>query len=292
MTDWFEITRRNARSVQTTIGWIFWDPGAIRRYETAGLPPGLAGPLGYIAARCAPLASSGPEAVVAAFGSISPAGIRGVFGLLLSQERFQEMWSARDEAVAEGLRLHAPGIVDPLVEYADELWAAVEQLPLVGRTFFGAHLAVPRPADPLLSGWHAVNCLREWRGDTHWALVVAAGLGHAEASVLHNGWLGYEPDWLARSRGTATDDIEAAWASLAQRGLADGRTVTAAGVALRQTLEDDTDRLTSLPWELIGEARSLEFAARFEPPCELLLRRVDDTAGVNYQPASRVRAPR
>lgn len=115
----------------------------------------------------------------------------------------------------EGLRLHAPGIVDPLVEYADELWAAVEQLPLVGRTFFGAHLAVPRPADPLLSGWHAVNCLREWRGDTHWALVVAAGLGHAEASVLHNGWLGYEPDWLARSRGTATDDIEAAWASLA-----------------------------------------------------------------------------
>ena len=83
MTDWFEITRRNARSVQTTIGWIFWDPGAIRRYEAAGLPPGLAGPLGYIAARCAPLASSGPEAVVAAFGSISPAGIRGVFGLLL-----------------------------------------------------------------------------------------------------------------------------------------------------------------------------------------------------------------
>jgi hypothetical protein len=114
MTDWFEITRRNARSVQTTIGWIFWDPGAIRRYEAAGLPPGLAGPLGYIAARCAPLASSGPVAVVAAFGSISPAGIRGVFGLLLSQERFQEMWSARDEAVAEGLRLHAPGSVDQI----------------------------------------------------------------------------------------------------------------------------------------------------------------------------------
>ncbi|NMD34339.1 MAG: hypothetical protein GYA73_00500, partial [Planctomycetes bacterium] len=42
---------------------------------------------------------------------------------------------ARDEAVAEGLRLHAPGIVDPLVEYADELWAAVEQLPLVGVQF-------------------------------------------------------------------------------------------------------------------------------------------------------------
>ncbi len=34
---WFDITRRNSRSVQTTIGWIFWDPGAARRYETLGL---------------------------------------------------------------------------------------------------------------------------------------------------------------------------------------------------------------------------------------------------------------
>ena len=30
---WVDITRRNARSVQTTIGWIFWDPGAVRRFE-------------------------------------------------------------------------------------------------------------------------------------------------------------------------------------------------------------------------------------------------------------------
>ena len=31
------------------------------------------------------------------------------------------------------------------------------------------------------------------------------------------------------------------------------------------------------------------FAADLEPPCELLLRRVDETAGPNYQPASRLR---
>ena len=59
MTDWVEITRRNARSVQTTIGWIFWDPGAVERYGRLGLP----GPLGYIAARAAPLAPAGADAV-------------------------------------------------------------------------------------------------------------------------------------------------------------------------------------------------------------------------------------
>jgi len=291
MTDWTAVTTRNARSVQTTVGWIFWDPGAVARYQATGLPEDLAGPLGYIASRCAPLAPVGPAAVIAAFGSISPLGIAAVFDLL-DADGFTRMWAARDEAVAEGLSAHAPDIIEPLVEFGPDLWSVVEALPLVGRVFFAAHLAVPRPSDPLLSGWHAVNCLREWRGDTHWALVVAAGLTHAEASILHNAWLGYEDDWLARSRGTSSDDLGAGWAALEAKGLAAGRSVTSGGIALRQQIEDDTDRLTTLPWELLGEARSVQFAERFEPPCEALLVRVDETAGPNYQPASRVRSAR
>ncbi len=289
MTDWFEITRRNARSVQTTIGWIYWDPGAIERYVVAGLPSDFAGPLGYIGARCAPLAPAGPEAVIAAFGSISAFGIQAVFEVLGDRARFADLWAARNEAVAVGLAQFAPAIIEPLIEYGPELWAVVEQLPMIGRVFYGAHLAMPRPTDPLLSGWHAVNCLREWRGDTHWALIVGAGLTHPEASILHNAWLGYERDWLAKSRGTTPEDIDAGWAALTRKGLVAGDEVRPEGVALRQQIEDDTDRLTTLPWELLGEARSIQFAERFEPPCELLLARVDETAGPNYQPASRIR---
>lgn len=154
MTDWFEICRRNARSVQTTIGWIFWDPGAVSRLGALGLPH----PLGYIAARAAPLGPAGPEAITAAF---SP------------------------------------------------------------------------------------------------------------------------------------EELATAWASLAARGLVDGDPTTgevnADGIALRQRIEDDTDRLTTLGWELLGEERSRWFAEAFEPPCEQLLARVDITAGPNYQPASRLR---
>jgi hypothetical protein len=289
MTDWTAITARNARSVQTTIGWIFWDPGAVRRYADLGLPESVAGPLGYMAARCAPLAGAGPDAVIAAFGSISPTAIRAMFGMLGDRERFHAFWEARDEAVVAGLRDHAPDIVEPLCELAPVLWPVVEQLPLVGRTFFGAHLSMPRSEDPLLSGWHAVNCLREWRGDTHWALVVAHGLTHAEASILHNGWLRYEPDWLPRSRGTSDEDLQTGWSALEHRGLASDHVVTAEGIELRQRLEDETDRLTTLPWRLLGEERAHRFARTFEPPCERLLRRVDETAGPNYQPASRVR---
>jgi hypothetical protein len=280
-----ELTKRIARSVQTTIGWIFWDPGAVERFEALGVP----GPLGYIASRCAPLSGAGPQAVNAAFGSISPLGIALAFDIVRTPDRFAELWRARDEAVVEGVRTHAPAIEAPLVEIAADLWQVVEALPVVGRVLFGAVLGMDRPEDPLLSGWHAINAVREWRGDTHWALVVAAGLTHPEASILHNAWLGYEDDWLARSRGTSEEDLAAGWAALRDRGLVvDGR-VTPEGIALRQWIEDETDRLTTLPWELLGAQRTEALAEALEPPCELLLARVDVTAGPNYQPASRHR---
>jgi hypothetical protein len=285
--DWVAITKRNARSVQTTVGWIFWDPGAVARYEALGVP----GPLGYIGARAAPLAPAGPDAVIAAFGSISPLGIRMAF--LLAEEKgvpFDDLWHARDEAVLEGLAEHAPAILEPLARLGPEVWPVVEALPSVGRPFFASHLRMPRSDEPVLSGWHAVNCIREWRGDTHWALVAAAGLTGVEVSILHNAWLGYEPDWLPNSRGTDPAALDVGWASLEAKGLAADRTVRAEGVALRQQLEDDTDRRTTEVWERLGEATSIRFAEDLEPPCELLLARVDVTAGPNYQPGSRVRS--
>lgn len=226
---WREITKRNARSVQTTVGWIFWDPGALERLQALG----LLAPLAYIAGRAAPLGGAGPSAVIAAFGSISPIGIRWTFEQVAKTTSFEAVWQARDEAIAAGLREHAPDIVEPLIRFGPKLWPIVESLPSLGRVFFAAHLDLARPADPLLSGWHAVNCLREWRGDTHWALVTAAGLTGVEASIVHNAWLGYEPGWLARSRGSTDEDIASALVTLEAKGLARDGEATPAAVALR-----------------------------------------------------------
>ena len=77
--------------------------------------------------------------------------------------------------------------------------------------------------------------------------------------------------------------------ALEQRGLARAGEVTADGIALRQQIEDETDRLGTVPWEQLGEECARRFARDFEPPCEALLQRVDITAGPNYQPASRLR---
>lgn len=285
MADWIDITRRNARSVQTTVGWIYWDPGAVSRLEKVGLPGGL----GYIAGRCAPLGPAGAEAVVAAFGSISPLGIALAVDAVEKNTTWEHVWKLRNEALLEGLAVHAPDIQAPLADLGPRLWPVIDRLPRMGRVFFGAHLRMPRPTDPVLSGWHAVNCIREWRGDTHWAVIAAAGLTGIEASILHNAWVGYERDWMPRSRGSSDEETQTGWDSLEARGLVVDGEVSASGVELRQRIEDDTDRLTTTPWELLGEEASVRFATDFEPPCEQLLARVDLTAGTNYQPASRLR---
>jgi hypothetical protein len=82
-----------------------------------------------------------------------------------------------------------------------------------------------------------------------------------------------------------------AWRSPEQRRLAVRDEVTPGGVALRQRIEDVTDRLTTLPWVLLGADVAERFALELEPPCELLLTRVDETAGPSYRPASPIRRP-
>jgi hypothetical protein len=282
-TTWEELSRRAARSVQTTIGWIFWDPGAIARYEKRGLPAGL----GYIAARGACFAGAGPKAMTSALGSISPLGIEMLFHMLESNEQWMAFWNDRNEAVLEGLSQFAPSMNDALKEFSEEIWGVAKQLPTAGRAFSASHLDLPAQENEVLHGWHGINYLREWRGDTHWAIVATHGLSGGEASILHNAWLDYDGDWLSLSRGNSPEDIERAWQLLEGKGFALEHRVTKSGIDLRQKIEDETDAATVTPWQLLGWKRSLQFIERFEPPCAQLLERVNITAGPRFQPASR-----
>ncbi len=285
--DWSVVARRNSRSVQTLIGWIFWDPGAVSRYEQLG----LTGPLGYIAARGYPFSGAGREALSAAFGSITPVAINLVFDRLGDQRGFEPFWHARNAAVHDGLAAHAPDVRRDLTEWGPHLWTVVQDLDRVARPLFASHLEIERSLDPLIDAWHAVNCLREWRGDSHWAVVATHELSAGEASILHNAWLRYDDDWISLSRGNSKESIDNAWDLLTQKGLAFDRHVNSDGLQLRQRIEDQTDLAASQIWRRLGVERSREFATVFEPACEALLARVDESAGINYQPASRVRAP-
>lgn len=288
MTDWHQLTARAALASHRLIGWIYWDPGAIERFTALGVEGGFGY---YIASRAAPLASAGHEVVAAAFYSIHPGFIEVALNLTGSATTFEEVAAVRDAAVAEGLRSFVPEVCDGLADLGPHLWEVADSLSASGRVVFAAHRRWPRSEDPTVSAWQAVNCLREWRGDTHFAILTAEGIDGVAAGVLHNALLNYPDGWIPRSRGADDAAIDAAMSDLAARGfVADGR-VTPAGEAFRESVEDRTDERCEVMWRRLGEDRTHAFLDLIEPVGQRLLERIDVTAGPNWMPAARTRQP-
>lgn len=283
--EWVTLAKRLGLASHRLIGWIYWDPRAVELYTQLGIPNGLGY---YVTSRAAPLLPAGPDVVSAAYYSIHPGFIAVSCSTALQHTTWREIFDARNQAVAEGLRTYVPGIVEGLGNLGPALWNAVDSLPESGRVMFAAHRSAPRVEDPAVSAWLAVNCLREWRGDTHFAILVAEGISRVEAGILHDAHLNYG-GWIARSRGADDAALAEAFMSLEERGLARGDVVTPAGEALRQCIEDRTDEISASMWKTLGLGPSEQLLALIEPVGETLLRRIDDTAGPNWMPAARMR---
>lgn len=284
--EWLDLSRRSAMASHRLIGWIYWDPTAVANYAALGVPEGIGY---YIATRGASLGDAGDDVVIAAFYSIHPDFVR--FGLDQCRQHttFEDAARARDDAVVAGLRTYVPELCDGLAEMAPQLWDAADALPLAGHVLYASLLRRRRDDDPLLSAWLAVNCIREWRGDTHWAIQIAEGIGPTEAGILDGAWRGYDGDWLPRSRGADDQMLAEAFAELARKDLAVGDSVTSAGIDYRQSLEDRLDRLTEPAWRQLGEAGTRRFLELVEPVGQRLVERIDVTAGPNWMPAARER---
>lgn len=285
--DWNELTQRAAFASHQLIGWIYWDPRAAARHAELGVKDGLGH---YIANRAAPLAAAGVDAVTAAFGSIDRFLIHFSLDLAASATTWDKVYAARNATVGEGLRELAPEICDGLAALRDDLWQTVDVLPASGRVLFAAHRAWPRADDdPLVSAWLAVNVLREWRGDTHWALLSAHEIDGVEAGLLHDAWMGYPKEWIPRSRGANDDQIASALTTLGARGWVTNGVVNATGIEFRQWLEDETNRLCARCWRTFGADNTQRFLSLIEPIGQRFVEHIDATAGPNWMPAARPR---
>jgi hypothetical protein len=286
--DWSELSARASKASHRLIGWIYWDPDAIAAYAALGVRDGIGW---YIASRSAPLAPAGHQAVAAAFYSIHPGFIEGSLALAEAATTWEQITDVRNDAVAAGLRADAPEIEADLGALAAPLWATVDALPSSGRVLFAAHRQWTRPSDSLVSAWLALNCLREYRGDTHFAVLLAEGLSGVEAGLLHDAYMNYPGEWIARSRGADDAELDTAMAELERRGLATRGRVNAEGIALRERIEARTDRLSERPWRTFGEADTLRLLDLIEPVGARFMARVDATAGPDWMPAARDRRP-
>jgi hypothetical protein len=196
---------------------------------------------------------------------------------------------ARDAAVRAGLEEMTPEIIAPFGALADDLWKTVDAIPASGRVLFAAHKSWPRPTDPLMSAWNALNCIREWRGDTHFGILLNDNIGVVEAGLLHDAWMGYPKEWIPRSRGADDAEITAALENLSLRGYVTDGVINDEGVAYRVELEHRTDVLCEIPWRHFGEANTLKLLSILEPVGERYVQHINEIAGDNWMPAARPR---
>lgn len=284
MIDWKEISKEAAFVSHRLIGWIYWDPDAIRAYSDLGIPDGFGY---YVTTRAGKLGNAAPKIVSAAYYSIHPEFVNASYQMLNKHSTLNDAMKVRDEAVSDGLKKFVPEICDELASMRELLWESAESLPISGRVLFASQLDHRRLDNPLIDAWLAVNCIREWRGDTHWAMLTAEDITGVQAGILDGARRSYDADWLPRSRGADDEAIRTAYTGLEKRGLAKNQVVTDAGIAYRQSLEDKLNEITSLAWKNIGEEATQNFVRLVNSVGEVLLERIDVTGGTKWMPAAR-----
>ena len=288
--DWHELTGRAGRAAHDLVGWLMWDEGAIGRFEELGVPDGA----GWIVAwRLAPLGDAAPAVAASATYSIDSSVIAMVMDLYRGVTDAAGIGAARDASVGPGLDDIAPGLSAGLGPLAGDLWRGVDATHGGARPMFAALAAEPRPPDgsSALSAWRAVNCLRELRGDNHWALCASEDLDAVEVGLLHSVMVDPseygDEEWIARSRGNDDDAITAGWERLAHKGLAEGAAISAEGRRFRLELEHRTNVATAPAWQAVGATTTRALCGLVDAHHDAFVARIDATAGPRWMPAVR-----
>jgi len=248
----------------------YFAPETNAAYQAAGLRGFW---MGYFAGRAAPMGSVRAGVVTATFFNFAPSmvcrAIPDAWGFS-SPERVLDARLAGTGAALERI-LGASISSRQMAEAASLAEEAIRGIPMAGRPIFAANAELAIPEEPHLRLWWAVTCLREHRGDGHVAALAAAGLDGCEAHVSFVATGAVARKVLQPNRGWTDDDWSAAAQRLQARGCLDhqGR-LTPAGRALRQRVEDDTDRMAAEPWLRLGLDRTQRLLEILDPLSRLV----------------------
>lgn len=250
-------------------GMIYFAPEAAKSYSSLG----LANESGYFASRAAAMGAVSAEVVIATFYNFHPRLVRSAMSTVWNTAPPLAVVAARaDAADAALVRILGDDVHSPDLARAADLARlaaerAVEQV--AGRPLFAGHAGLAWPDAPAhLVLWHAQSCLREFRGDGHIAALVTAGIGPVEALILHVASGEVPSGFLRATRGWSDEEWEAGVERVRDRGwlaAGDELGLSTDGQAVRQEVEDQTDRLAMFPYEALGEEGCSELRSLARP---------------------------
>lgn len=223
--------------------------------DRLGLRGGL---MSYLGTRLAPMGAVSASAATAVLFSMAPAFVARAVPDVWSRAAPSDLVEARYGAVDEALRRILGGVGGPRVASAASAAARLVEslgdgLATAGRPLAAANASAARRPERHLQLWQDVTVLREHRGDGHVVALGAWGVGPCEAHVLAAADGRVPASVSQRLHGWDLATWEDASDALRCRGWVstDGR-LTAAGVAARDGIERDTDRLAEAPYRAAG----------------------------------------
>ncbi|WP_343571777.1 hypothetical protein [Mycobacterium sp.] len=201
--------------------------------------------MGYFAARSAPLGKVPAEVVTAIFYNFAPARVAKALPAAWEIAGPEEALRVRLDTAVAVLRRYGLNDDENVTTAAELLGKAAKSAALCGRPLFAANRALPWPEEPLAALWHACTLLREQRGDTHTAVLSAAGVTGRECNVLHSAAGAIPRDFIASTRDYDDEEWRRHERGLAERGLlTEDGSLTPAGQELKDHIESTTDALS------------------------------------------------
>jgi hypothetical protein len=220
--------------------------------------------MGYFAGRSAPLGPVGPAVVTALFFNFAPWRVARALPDAWGFAPPEKALAARLGGSVTALE-RAFGDVE-VAEAAALARRAAESAPSEGRALFAANLALPWPDGPVAELWQAATLLREHRGDGHVAILTAAGLSGREANVLHAVFADTPREFLAIGRDYDEEEWASNVASLSTRGLlTSAGTLTDEGAALKDEIEERTDRIALTAYDVLDDGEIDRLVATLTP---------------------------
>jgi hypothetical protein len=109
------------------------------------------------------------------------------------------------------------------------------------------------PGEPLADAWRRADLLREYRGDAHTAAWTTALFDATEIGLLTELYWGLPMRSYIRTRAWSDEQLDAAEARLADRGLVRDGALTTEGRAAREAVEQATDGACRPAVEALGD---------------------------------------
>ncbi len=256
------VARRIRDAIEPFVGSVYFAPDCHERYVALGFAPspadadGVALPDGpaYFTSRGSLMGQVTGHVVAAAFAVFNPAAVIPAVARGWELTDAKTIRQARQEGAVSQLRRILGEAPQGVEGVADLFERAVASLGPAGRPLFAGVISEPAPAAPLDRAWFFGDALREFRGDSHNAAWLCAGLDAIEIGLMTELFWGLPLHSYVRTRAWSDDEVDGALERLVARGWVADRTFTDAGKAARESIEAVTDAQMEPAIKVFGDA--------------------------------------